>query len=357
MRALIIKNILLFILFIASMSLSQGAIRLDADTAKEIKSLRSSLEEKKGSISKLNEELKTLEGQLGQHNERYVQVIRLKRKIESEIYSLKARLEKGQVKVEKQIDETKKVLRAAILGRLDSSHSPSMLLGEKIVFEHLEDQLGRLVRDREHYSEVKEKLKSLENRYVEYHSVERELASILAGLEGQRELTATSYIEVADERSRLQSEYDSFKTKIFLTSQEDSLQARDRIGGVLFSIPIERFGGMEHQDKGVTFRYRGQRKVLNAAEGTVVYKGKLSTYGNVVMVDHGNDTRSVFLGHFQPSVKKGKILQRGDLIGQTRRGQGEGELYFEVRKHNEVQNTILLLDQERLLASVLDSRT
>src|SRR5690606_22476463 len=82
-----------------------------------------------------------------------------------------------------------------------------------------------------------------------------------------------------------------------------------------------------------------------AAEGTVVYVGGLSTYGNVVMIDHGNDTRTVVLGPFTPATEKGRKVRAGDKIGSM---ASAGRLYFEVRKQNVAQDTLPLVDKGAL---------
>ncbi|MCY4523380.1 MAG: peptidoglycan DD-metalloendopeptidase family protein, partial [Halobacteriovoraceae bacterium] len=81
-----------------------------------------------------------------------------------------------------------------------------------------------------------------------------------------------------------------------------------------------------------------------------VYSGELASYGNIVMIDHGKGTRSVILGDFDPMVKKGMDVAKGDGLGKTKKIQkdGFGNIYFEVRKDDNIQNTILLMNKELL---------
>lgn len=330
-----------------------AAINLNPELAKEVSSLKSNLQEKESSLQQISNKLKGLESELGHHNDRYVQVIRLKNNIQNDIFEMRVGIQQEQSRVEAELENAQKVLRAAILGRLDASHSPSMLLSEKIIFEELNLRVKELNRTRRDYLRLQKKIESLEKRYAEYESVETELGSLLSDLERQREGHSSEYVKLTSQKERFQAEYDTLKTKIFLSSQDDVKRARQIVQGLSFSLPLTEFVGMQHEERGVTFKYRGEHKIRNSAPGTVAYTGQLASYGEVVMVDHGGDTRSVYLGHFKPRVKQGTILKEGDLIGLTRRDRKAGELYFEVRKHNIVQNTILLLDQENLLANVI----
>ncbi len=85
--------------------------------------------------------------------------------------------------------------------------------------------------------------------------------------------------------------------------------------------------------------------------GKVIHSGALSTYGNVLMIDHGKDTISVCLGDFKARVPKGKRVKSGDVIGYTLKPtRKDSKLYFEVRVKDKAQATIHLLDEKSLIA-------
>ena len=67
-----------------------------------------------------------------------------------------------------------------------------------------------------------------------------------------------------------------------------------------------------------------------------------------MMIDHGNQTRSVLLGHFLPKLKKGQAVRQGQILGYTRGRELVEKLYFEVRKKNLAQNTVVLMDKQFL---------
>ena len=98
---------------------------------------------------------------------------------------------------------------------------------------------------------------------------------------------------------------------------------------------------------GVNYYYRGIKRLGAPLSGTVSYAGDLSNYGQVVIIDHGKETRSVVLGNFKPLVKKGETLQTGDLIGKTNYSktnpEKKGKIYFEVRKKSVPLRTVDLI--------------
>jgi septal ring factor EnvC (AmiA/AmiB activator) len=80
-------------------------------------------------------------------------------------------------------------------------------------------------------------------------------------------------------------------------------------------------------------------------DGKIVFAGDLASYGQVVLIDHGNDLRTVLLGRMSIKVKKNDSVKSGDVLAYTINDSKEAQnLYFEVRKKNTAQNTILWLE-------------
>jgi septal ring factor EnvC (AmiA/AmiB activator) len=126
-------------------------------------------------------------------------------------------------------------------------------------------------------------------------------------------------------------------------SREAEVQARpDRV----LARPVDDYVSFTASPKGVTFRFQAVQPVKAAASGKIVYAGDLASYGQVVLVDHGNDLRTVLLGRMSLKVKKDDPVKEGDVLAYTEKDSTEAQnLYFEVRKKNTAQNTILWLDQ------------
>ncbi len=73
-----------------------------------------------------------------------------------------------------------------------------------------------------------------------------------------------------------------------------------------------------------------------AAGGEVVYDGKLSGYGNVIIIRHASGYTTVYAHNHKHFVKKGQWVRRGQRIAAVgRSGRVTGSnLHFEVRRDN-----------------------
>jgi murein DD-endopeptidase MepM/ murein hydrolase activator NlpD len=92
----------------------------------------------------------------------------------------------------------------------------------------------------------------------------------------------------------------------------------------------------EQEKKGVYIYFdEPQLSILATESGVVDHVGALKNYGNVVMFELKNGDRHIYLGSFNPSVKKGDSIKIGQNIGVTVDSKCR-KLYFEVRQNNKV---------------------
>jgi lipoprotein NlpD len=86
--------------------------------------------------------------------------------------------------------------------------------------------------------------------------------------------------------------------------------------------------------------------VYCAQVGTVVYaSNKLSGYGRMVIVDHGNHIRTVYAHLQKMSVHEGQKVRKGQLVGAVgSSGHSSGpHLHFEVRNGTKPHNPLYYL--------------
>ena len=71
------------------------------------------------------------------------------------------------------------------------------------------------------------------------------------------------------------------------------------------------------------------------APGAVVSVGQLGTYGLTVILDHGGGFFSIYasLNSASPSVRKGSVLRKGDVLGTVGISDPDlkAHLHFEIR--------------------------
>lgn len=118
------------------------------------------------------------------------------------------------------------------------------------------------------------------------------------------------------------------------------------VNGVVTS----RFGvrhGRQHD--GIDIGAPRGTKVISAASGRVVHAGKLSGYGNLVVVKHADNFFTAY-GHLSSfAVREGDRVKQGDSIGtvgNTGRSSGP-HCHFEIRQRTEARNPLFFLPEKK----------
>ncbi len=145
-------------------------------------------------------------------------------------------------------------------------------------------------------------------------------------------------------------------------AQEDRPAARDLpTGGRPFVWPVatgvltSRFGprGETFHD-GIDISAPAGTPVHAARTGEVLYSDKLSGYGNVIIVGHGDGYVTVYAHNSGHLVRTGERVRQGQMIarvGQTGRASGPN-LHFEVRKDNVARNPLYYLPPVQMAAGL-----
>lgn len=326
-------------------------------------------------IQEMNKEVGHVEMSLGIQNKKYLKLAEERAKIEETLNTARKNADLDNQNLKKNYNETKQILMGVLLNKLEKTESSSDLLSRKILVENLQRRLSDLDGMMKTNKVVQEDVDRLYLRLEDSMSTEKELVSLMNELEiRKKELHANLEVE-NQKKSEAQSRFDETKNmkamerislqKNQLREKLQPVQITEEIripsqpvaGGVQlaggdFLPPIGQHQGIDYAKKGVTFNFQGKNEVHAPKGGKVVYTGSLASYGNVLMIDHGNDTRTVLLGQFDYSVKNGDRIEASQIVGYTnpknQNGLGDGKIYFEVRKNNLAQNTYLLLDKKTL---------
>jgi murein hydrolase activator len=98
---------------------------------------------------------------------------------------------------------------------------------------------------------------------------------------------------------------------------------------------VRRFGSPASRgtaSNGIEIAAAEDASALAIHEGTVVFAGAFSGFGNLVIVDHGGQTFSLYGDLLEIAVKKGARLDRGQPVGSIGvTAAGAAGLYFELR--------------------------
>jgi murein DD-endopeptidase MepM/ murein hydrolase activator NlpD len=91
-------------------------------------------------------------------------------------------------------------------------------------------------------------------------------------------------------------------------------------------------GSSYHQ--GIDIKARPGEPVRAAAAGTVAFVGRRGGYGNLVILEHGNDFMTYYAHLFSSSVRRGDHVSAGDKIGLAGKSgtATTTHLHFELRR-------------------------
>ena len=93
-------------------------------------------------------------------------------------------------------------------------------------------------------------------------------------------------------------------------------------------------------NSGIDIKAAPNTPVKAAGPGEVLYQGWLRGFGQVVIIDHGNDLSTVYAHLSGASVREGAAVKTGTVIGRVGNSGTDSEyaLHFEVRKKGSAQN-------------------
>lgn len=89
--------------------------------------------------------------------------------------------------------------------------------------------------------------------------------------------------------------------------------------------------------KGLDIAAKRGTEIYAAADGVVTFSGTKSTYGKLVIIDHGNGYETYYSHQSKLACEKGDVVKKGDLIGYVgMTGTASGNhLHFEIRYDND----------------------
>jgi murein DD-endopeptidase MepM/ murein hydrolase activator NlpD len=127
----------------------------------------------------------------------------------------------------------------------------------------------------------------------------------------------------------------------FESEQKLSIPVSGRISSS-YGTRTDPINGQERFHRGVDFAAPAGTPIMTVDEGRVVFSGKSPQYGNVVVIEHPNQTRTLYAHLAERDVEQGDSVTRQQLIGKvgsTGRSTGP-HLHFEVFEHNRNVNPL-----------------
>ena len=304
----------------------------------QLKSYKNQLRLLTNNISGLSSKISKMEERLSHENNRYIHSQKILTSIQAEfegMMSLESRLKQDLELVSKK---AKSLYRYLIIQGLEENSGVD-LLEKKILTKSIKHYLNKFQNTKKQLSKIQVNMNLVRTRLNEYEKTSKDLYSLVLSLEDQKKDLAHRYLKSKSDRA----EYSKKISKLKFERTKKSLGIKK-----LFKAPIAQYKKMKKDKKGVVYIYRGTVPVTAASAGQIVYNGELASYGNVIMIDHGHEMRSLILGDVRSKVKKGDQVKRGEILGYTVDSERDSSLYFEIRRKNTVQNTSKWLDKRKV---------
>lgn len=366
-------------LFFFPLALGRGA-----DAKKELEGVQQRMEKEKRGLSRVQKK----EGSILEELEEIEETSDLKgrelRRLNERRRALRAEIRKKEresEKIQKSLGERREFLkkRAEALYRWQRGGSPFVLLnGAPSLADlmrrkrYLERVLGR---DQQMISELREESarqaslkEELEHKKEELEDQRKALLKvnesiraerkkkkeILASLRREKEGHQRLLSELEQAAHRLQTMMDEISRRAAPISLEPSRSGRFETMKGKLELPIRgevktAFGKSRHPEfsteifhKGIDIEARQGEEIKAVEGGKVVFADRLTGYGKMMIIDHGQRYYTIY-AHLSDLLKKtGESVQRGEAIGLA--GEGDSltgtRLYFELRKDGKPLNPL-----------------
>lgn len=220
--------------------------------------------------------------------------------------------------------------------------------------------MNEVAQKKEEIENYKQKIEN-ENAQTKIIKAKAEQMSIV--LNNTRSLQQGYVNSLQENEKKLNDEITAYKneqlrieTLIMQISTTPSIDIQYTGGALIWPVAVKGtvitsyYGYREHPIQGVVKLHQGLdigganygAPIVAALDGVVSYAGELGSYGNCVMIDHGNGITTVY-GHGQKILtEKGKQVKQGDLImevGSTGNSTGP-HCHFEVRINGYTQDPL-----------------
>jgi murein DD-endopeptidase MepM/ murein hydrolase activator NlpD len=345
---------ILFVLLFSQTSVAAQKQRGGTGPQIDIQGLERLISQKDSSLKNTELRIKNLEYTLSQKNKSILKIMEKKILIEKEVHQLQAKIDGHYALLFPIKYKLRKYLKNVLVNSLDgldgrSSHTAEVSLAKKLLIKKVKSLSEKIKALNKSNRELEKRFVVSKKEWGQILDEELFLLGALKDLEKDKSNVASQYMTGLNERDNLNLKYGQLKKRIKDKLKVKILGQKKKISGSLYHSPLSKYVNLDFKEKGITYVFKKREKVFSTGAGKIVYVGSLSTYGNVVMIDHGRSTRSIILGDFRPQVKKGSLVKKGEIVGETRYiDSGRGKLYFEVRKKNRVQNTMQLVDKRSL---------
>lgn len=317
-----------------------------------IERLKDDLNEKSFRVTKLAASIKSLDKSIGKKHKKYISKTEELNKVERLVEELQVELNRSADNVASDYELTNKIFRQYLLDRIDEKEE-NKILKDKIYIKTLSYQLEELSIAESRSKKLLSQVNDLSNKLSEIRKDEQTLYEIITTLENDKKSKSEEYINQLESKNSLREKLEKALAIKRVKRKKKKRTVKYKIARFKKSdlkLPLDSFSSFKGGAKGVTFTFDSVSPVMASSSGHVAYSGELASYGKIIMIDHGNDIRSLVLGDIKINVKKGDYVNKGQVVAYTISEPGiKKNLYYELRKKNIAQNTLKILKDNKIL--------
>jgi murein DD-endopeptidase MepM/ murein hydrolase activator NlpD len=303
--------------------------------------LRNRISNQGHKLSLLAAQIKDVDSKIGKKNNDYLDKIRAIEQFDQKIIKMKTELGLSAKDISQSYQKAKSALELFLLEKTDDE-SENSLQERMIYYELLGKKISSLSSAQKESNHLLENINLYEIQLSEMKRNEEFIYRFIVDLENSKKKLSRSYISLMESKNDSQKQFDKIRAKkrVYKSKKKKLSSAKPGQPDFFMSLPLKSFSSVSKSKKGITFKFNETLPISAPKGGKVAYSGELASYGNVIIIDHGKDIRSVFFGDINSKVKKGSLIKTGQLLGYTDASYGEQKsLYYEIRKKNKVQNT------------------
>lgn len=303
----------------------------------------------------LDEQIAAMDSQLTRLNELVAQYAALVAEKQQEVDALQAR-EAAQYELfcrrVRSMEEQGATSYLAVLfggGSFAKMLDNVILIGE--IMDYDSDIIDVLQATRR---EAEEARAQLAQRQTEQENVLAEQEAARSRLEERRAEAAALVARILEQESeyqtalaQIEAEEERVQAEIVRLSRELEAQNQAAAGGYIWPVSSRKvtspFGSRNTGIPGASTNHKGvdiggvgwNTQVCAAKAGTVIVSAKISSYGNYVVVSHGNGNTTLYAHMSSRKVSVGQTVAQGDVLGITGdTGVSRGpHLHFEITEN------------------------
>ncbi len=204
-------------------------------------------------------------------------------------------------------------------------------------------------------------------------TLRQERSKLLKKVRTEEQLYKQALNEMQKSASSLTKRFNQYKTTLLLSANKRKTKSSRTISKPLpndftgnrgkihppvsAGIVTNYFGkskgifGVEIQSNGIDIQIKNHTKVKAIFSGRIVYAGELTGYGNVVIIDHGQQYFSLVSRMNSVLTKKGIKVKQGQIIGaidQEHSGLLNSGLHLEIRQGSQPVDPLKWIDKTKM---------